>query len=324
MVHRNRLPATKYGGRERALWWLSEELHRRGHTITFLAPRGSYSDFAEVLEFNPDKDINRQIPDHIDLVHLHINLKEMITGKPYVITIGGNGSLNEEYDINSIFLTKNHARRHGAQAYVYNGLDTGTYGKVEFNNPRKHFHYLAKAAWRLKNVKGAIKLAAMSDQRLEVIGGRRLNIKMGFRFTTDRHVHFNGMEGGEKKLDILRRSKGLIFPVLWHEPFGIAIIESMYYGCPVFATPWGSLPEIVPSGMGLLSDSYSELAERMKDLSGYDRRRIHEYTCDTFSAKRMADGYLAFYEKVLNGKPLNESKPRVTFREPPEYFQMRD
>lgn len=323
MMHTNVLPALKYGGRERALWWLAQELHNRGHSITLLAPGGSYSDFARILEYNPDIDINKQIPEDVDLVHLHTRPRQTLTCKPYVVTIGGNGHVGEEYDINSIFLTRNHAERHGARAFVYNGLNTDEYGKVDFQAKRKYMHFLAKAAWKLKNVRGAIRLARMSGHRLEVIGGRRINFKMGFRFSTDPNVHFNGMLGGEKKLSILRHSKGLIFPVLWHEPFGIAIIESMYYGCPVFATPWGSLPEIVKPETGFLSDRYSELSTRMKDLSAYDPRHIHSYVCDTFSARQMVDAYLRCYEEVMNGRDLNPSVPKCTFKEPAEFFTMR-
>ncbi|MBN1953106.1 MAG: glycosyltransferase [Bacteroidales bacterium] len=323
MMHTNVLPATKYGGRERALWWLSKELHSRGHQISFLAPRGSHADFARIIDYNPEQDINKQIPDDIDIVHLHTRPKQPVSCKPFVVTIGGNGFVGEEYDVNSIFLTKNHAERHGAQAYVYNGLDTDEYGAVDFNKGRRHLHFLAKAAWKLKNVRGAIKLARMSGHKLEVVGGDRLNLKMGFRLTLDPHVHFNGMQGGEKKLRVLRESKGLIFPVLWHEPFGIAIIESMYYGCPVFASPWGSLPEIVKPGFGFLSDSYSELADSMKDLSVYQQKQIHEYTCDNFSAKQMTDAYLKCYEKVLGGENLNPVSPKCTCKEPADFFSMR-
>ncbi|MEF9931013.1 MAG: glycosyltransferase, partial [Bacteroidales bacterium] len=53
------------------------------------------------------------------------------------------------------------------------------------------------------------------------------------------------MIGGEQKLNILKESKGLIFPVIWNEPFGLAITESLYCGAPVFGTPYGSLPELI-------------------------------------------------------------------------------
>ena len=61
------------------------------------------------------------------------------------------------------------------------------------------------------------------------------------------------MVGGQVKLDLLQGSRGLIFPVLWHEPFGLAVIESLYFGCPVYATPYGALPELAPPATGVLA-----------------------------------------------------------------------
>jgi glycosyltransferase involved in cell wall biosynthesis len=324
LVHNSILPASKYGGRERALWWLAKELHSRGHQITFLTPKGTTCSFAGVATYDMNRTIDEQIPDDIDLVHVHYGMKEEITRKPYLVTIGGNGRLNEEYAINSVFLTRNHAERHGATAYVFNGLDTDEYGKPDLDNRRTHVHFLAKAAWKVKNVKGSMYMARKSGHRIEIIGGNRLNLKMGFRFTLDPNAHFIGMEGGVKKFEVIKKSRALLFPVLWHEPFGIAMIESMYFGCPVFGTPWGSLPEIVTPEAGFLSDSYDEHIERLKEVNAFDRKKIHELVCDRFSARAMTDGYLACYEKVLNGETLNPAKPRVTHIDPPEFFRMRE
>jgi glycosyltransferase involved in cell wall biosynthesis len=323
-AHISVLPATKYGGRERALWWLAKELNQRGHQITFLAPKGSSADFAEIIEYDFNKSIDEQIPDKIDLVHIHFFTKEEIHRKPYVVTIGGNGRLNDVFAINSIFLTQNHAERHGAKAYVFNGLDLDEYGKPDLNNRRTHVHFLAKAAWKVKNLKGAIYMARKSSNRIEIIGGERLNLKMGFRLTLDPNAHFNGMQGGEKKFRIMQDSKALLFPVLWHEPFGIAMIESMYFGCPVFGTPWGSLPEIITDEAGFLSDSYPELINRLKDIDSFDRKKIYELVCDRFSARSMTDGYITCYEKVLNGGTLNPVAPRVHHVDPPEFFSMKE
>jgi hypothetical protein len=323
-VHNGILPASKYGGRERALWWLAKELYNRGHQISILAPKGTVCPFASVLEFDMSRTVDEQIPDDVDLVHVHYSLKEEILRKPYIVTIGGNGKLQEEYAVNSVFLTKNHAERHGATAFVFNGLDIDEYGKPGLFDRRIHVHFLAKAAWKVKNVKGAIYIARKSRHRIEIIGGSRLNLKMGPRFTLDPNAHFNGMQGGEKKFEIIRNSKALLFPVLWHEPFGIAVIESMYYGCPVFGTPWGSLPEIVTAETGFLSNSYSAHIERLKEVESFDRKKIHEWVCDRFSAKTMTESYLTCYEKVLNGQTLNPAKPKVTHIDPPELFRMVD
>ena len=54
------------------------------------------------------------------------------------------------------------------------------------------------------------------------------------------------MVGGTNKTKLLNQSKGLLFPVRWHEPFGLAILESLHYGCPVFGTPRGSCLKLVP------------------------------------------------------------------------------
>jgi len=104
-------------------------------------------------------------------------------------------------------------------------------------------------------------------------------------------------------------------PVRWHEPFGIALIESLYFGSPVFGTPYGSLPEIVTAGMGVLSDSVSKLAEALKDADGYDRKACYEYVCDRFLAGSMARSYVGMYERVLNGEQLNVEKPRMSVLE---------
>ena len=127
--------------------------------------------------------------------------------------------------LNTVFLSRNHAERHGAETFVYNGLEWSDYGVPNWETPRRYFHFLGNAAWRVKNVRRAIEVVrGMHGERLMVLGGTRLNIKMGFRLTLSPKIHFAGMVGGEEKLRLLNGSKGLIFPVRWHEPFGLAVI----------------------------------------------------------------------------------------------------
>lgn len=112
-----------------------------------------------------------------------------------------------------------------------------------------------------------------------------------------------------KKNEYIRASKGLIFPVKWHEPFGIALIESLYFGCPVFGTPYGSLPEIVTEEMGVLSTSANVLTEALKTADDFDRKKCHQYVCDIFLSNTMANEYIKLYEKVLSGSNLNPETP---------------
>ncbi len=315
IVFNNSIPALKYGGRERVIWWLGKELVKRGHKVTYLVDKNSHCYFADVLTYNPDTSIDDQIPEGIDLVHVHCYMNEAITKKPCIFTIGGNSTREQEFDINTVFGSKDHAERHNGEVYVYNGLDPDEYGKPILDNKRDHVHFLGKAAWSVKNVRGAIDIAKKGGYKIEIIGGYRLNFKMGFRITLDLNAHFNGMLGGERKNRIINGSKALLFPVLWHEPFGNAMIESLYFGCPVLGTKYGVLPEIITPGVGFLSNKKSELVEKLKNIDEYSPKTCYEYVCDNFTSKHMTDNYLKLYEKVLNGEKLNKKKPRAQITE---------
>jgi len=95
--------------------------------------------------------------------------------------------------------------------------------------------------------------------------------------------------------------------VLWPEPFGIALIEALYFGVPVFGTPYGSLPEIVSPEVGVLSDSAKVLGEAAKDWSRFDRKAINDYWQKYFTAEMMAKKYLEYYTSILDGQSLHEA-----------------
>jgi glycosyltransferase involved in cell wall biosynthesis len=308
IFHNSVLPVSKYGGTERIVYWLGKQYALMGHRVTFLCQAGSTSDFARMIVYNPDQAINDQIPEDIDVVHLDHKPLQPLT-KPYIVMIQGNEDYGVALDLNTIFVSKNHANRYNSEAYVHNGLDLTDYGKPTFTQKRTHLHFLAKASWRLKNVQGAIELARKTNHKLAVLGGTRLNIKMGFRFTPYPSIKFYGMVGGEEKNAVLNNSKGLLFPVLWHEPFGIALIESLYMGCPVFGTPYGSLPELITSEVGFLSNKKSELITQLTDIEQFDNKKCSEYVADNFTIKHTAEAYLKYYEVVLNGKTINQTPP---------------
>ncbi|MFD2522972.1 glycosyltransferase [Emticicia soli] len=315
IVSNSVLPVSNYGGIERILWWMGRELHQLGHKVTFLAPAGTSNAFARVIPLNTNQPIELQIPNDVDIVHLFDKPKEAMP-KPYVVVNHGNINDFEELDSNTIFVSRNHAERYQSTAYVYNGIHLPDYGTPSFTHKRTHLHFLAKAAWRVKNVKGAIDIARQTHNKLAVLGGTRLNIKMGFRFTPYPSISFYGMVGGEKKNHLLSQSKGLLFPVLWHEPFGIAIIESLYLGSPVFGTPYGALPELVNEEVGFLSDKKSELVAQVNDLGRFSNKRCSEYVADNFTMRQTTLGYLKYYEKVLNGQAINATPPKLLAQAP--------
>lgn len=305
------IPAYKYGGTERIIWYLGKELVKLGHQVTFLVNKGSSCDFAPVFFLDSSKRMEDQIPPDIDLVHFHYVNPERIS-KPYLITMHVNDNHVGDQDMNTVFISKNQAERFGSNVFVHNGLDWTDYGKVNFKDTRGYFHFLGNAAWRVKNVTGAIDIVrSTQNEKLRVLGGTRLNIKMGFRLTISQRIKFYGMVGGEEKNQLLRSSKGLIFPVRWHEPFGLAIIESLYFGCPVFGTPYGSLPELVNAEVGFLSNSKQELVHAIQDCDSYSKEKCNAYAVEEFNSKKMTQGYLEKYEQVLNGQNLNSQAPKA-------------
>ncbi|MGR5543430.1 glycosyltransferase, partial [Vibrio campbellii] len=74
----------------------------------------------------------------------------------------------------------------------------------------------------------------------------------------------------------------------WHEPFGLAVTESLYFGCPVFASPYGSLPELVNEDVGVLSHHESDLVTAIEQAEAFDSKRCNEYARDAFNATIMA------------------------------------
>ena len=223
-----------------------------------------------------------------------------------MVTYHGNSHDNAHMPANSIFVSRNHALRHGCDSYVHNGLDWNDYGPINLNRQRRGFHFLGKAAWRVKNVSGAIDVTkSIPGGTLEVLGGNRFNFKMGWRLTFSPRFHFHGMVGNEEKVNVITQSHGLLFPVKWNEPFGLAVTESLYLGTPVFATPYGSLPELVTDEVGYLTNNCTDMAAHITEHSGaYSPSICHEYAADLFSSAAMARNYLKKYETVLSGQVL--------------------
>jgi glycosyltransferase involved in cell wall biosynthesis len=314
IISNSRIPAHLYGGIERVIWGLGKELAGMGHQVTYLVQEGSTCPFADVIPLAEGIPLLDQIPEAVDVVHGHYLIPELASyHKPYLITLHGNyDEPGYVFDSNLVFISRNQAERYGSRTFVYNGLDWEGYTPPDLRRKRNFFHFLGKAAWRVKNVKGAIRVIRETRQeKLRVLGGVRFNFKMGVRLTFSPRVRFHGMVGGVEKDRLLNQSRGLIFPVRWHEPFGLAIIESLFYGCPVFGTPYGSLTELVGEDFGFLSARSAELAEAVEHWEAYDPKRCHEYALTEFNSRKMTRSYLELYERVLAGESLNETPPRV-------------
>lgn len=303
IVNNTKIPAVDYGGVERVIWWLGKFLKRSGHKISYLVAPGSECSFAQVLKYDPSVALNQQIPDSVDFVHMCFQTKEQLK-KPYLMMHQYNEHFSDEFDINTVFVSQNQAARNKSQCYVHNGIDPDEYGPVEFSNPRKYLLFVGWASRPEKNLRDCLHIARKTGNVLAVLGGRDK------WFKRRPWVKYQGFIGGEAKNEFFRQGKALLFPVRWEEPCAVALFESFYFGCPVFGSRYGCLPELINDELGFLSNSRFELAEAVKNrLPQYNPKRIHEYACEHLSAKRMTENYLRLYEKVLSGKTLNEKRP---------------
>jgi glycosyltransferase involved in cell wall biosynthesis len=133
-----------------------------------------------------------------------------------------------------------------------------------------------------------------------VLGSRNWPLNLQRLVPPIRGVRYYGMVGGTEKRDLLARARCLIFPVRWHEPFGIAIIEALVSGAYVTATPYGSLPEIVTPETGGLSARADELAEVVKNPQRFSPAACRDRVWrGGFTHLDMARKYLTYYEQVL-------------------------
>lgn len=294
------IPALKYGGTERVIWWLGKELVRRGHRVTYLAPEGSSCPFGDVRIYDPSTPLSKQIPESVDIVHGNFPVRQEMP-KPFLVTMHGYDRRGGVFDRNTVFISRRHAELHHGSCYLYHGLDPADYGVFDPNANRRDLVFLAHIGRKEKNLTGAISIANKAGKHLSVIGGKK--------FTLHPRIHYHGMIGGDKKNAILSRSTALLNPITWDEPFGLSIIESLYHGCPVISTPYGSLPELVTSDVGVLSSSKDELVAACRDHSSFERKRCNEYIMTYFVSSIMTDGYLKLYERIMSGESLNASEP---------------
>lgn len=315
LLTRMPLPPPKYGGTERVLWALYQGQKELGHEVKFFTK--SKNSHPDALQFNPNKTLEEQIEGWADVIHFHFlfdNENNTIT-TPYVCTTHNQQVTPATFPKNTIFLGKLHAQRSGGEAYVHNGLYWDDYGQPNLNMPDKKVHFLANAKYRDKNLADSIDIARTADKNLQIIGGKRYSFKWRKDgkykpyFYPGSDLTFHGIIGGEKKHEVIKNSQALLFPVVNYEAFGLAIIESLFFGCPVIGSSFGSLPELVIKEVGITTNSKSEMVTTLKNIESFNRRVCHEYARDNFNHLVVSCKYIKYYEQVLNGHTLHDYNP---------------
>jgi len=306
--HHVRLPVPKYGGAERIVVWLCQGLIELGHQVTLLAPKGSHVAGVRVVEVSPEAvltpqfELRRYVSEPVDLMHFHCTLRHPPAGVPSVWTLHGNLSGGQRADDRTICVSQDHARRHGTDAFVRNGVRLDEY---EFRVQKDDYDlFLA----RLHSVKGW-RVAIAAAKRCRV----RLVLAGGWRPSLSRFVKFVGEVGGTRKRDLLAGARCLWMPVLWDDPCPVNVLEALASGTPIIGSPRGSLPELLSAETGGLGATLDELVELRRRLARWDphacRARAERY----FSHLVMTQEYLRMYRGLLEtGRlPPGRSTPRV-------------
>lgn len=324
LYHDAIIPPGKYGGTERIVFWLAKALLELGHEVTLVARSGSHVEGAHLVEIDSRHhelvdgmyEWEKRLPRSVDILHLQAT-PHQAPQKPFLVTIHGNGQPGEQFLPNTVFLSKKHAENHGASVFVHNGINPEEY---PCDSKREDYLvFLAKASWKVKNLAGAIELARAANLPLFVMGSREWPLRLQRKLPAFGGVRYLGMVDDEEKKKYLRKAKALLFPVRWHEPFGIAMTEALASGCPVFGTPYGSLPEIITPDVGFLSQNAEEILEALRTKT-FRPENCRARVLDGLTHLDMARSYVALYEKILSGQtlaPLGKS-PHSTFKASPQ------
>jgi glycosyltransferase involved in cell wall biosynthesis len=334
------IPPKFYGGTERVVSWLTEELVALGHDVTLFASGDSLT--AANLEpmcpraLRLDGSIRdpialhmvmlervRQRASEFDLLHFHLDYYPFSVFSrqttPFLTTLHGRLDLHEHQSVFDVFrdvpvISISDAQRRpvpnaGWAKTIYHGLPE------TLLTPRPvEPEYLAVLG-RISPEKGidrAVRIAALAGMKLRIAA--KVDAVDRDYFERDirplfaqAHVEFIGEISDREKSDFLSRAKALLMPIEWPEPFGLVMIEAMACGTPVIAFKSGSVPEVVEDGLtGFVVAGEEAAADSVRRLPGLSRRRIRRRFEERFTARRMAQDYEEIYHRMVT-----TAKPRL-------------
>lgn len=302
--HHVRLPVSKYGGAERIVVWLCQGLVELGHRVTLLAPPGSHVPGVPVVEVTPEQvlspgfTLGRVVTEPVDLMHYHCPLRYPPPDVACVWTLHGNMGGGRRADARTICVSQDHARRHGTEAFVRNGVRLDEY---EFRAVKGDYDlFLA----RLHSVKGW-QVAVAAAKRCRV----RLVLAGGWRPSLSRFVKFVGKVGGVRKRDLLAGARCLWMPVRWEDPCPVNVLEALASGTPVIGSPLGSLPELISPDTGGLGTTLDELVALRGRLAAWDPHACRARAERHFSHVVMVREYLRMYQGLLETGTLPPGRP---------------
>ena len=330
------VPPKHYGGTERIVAYLTEELVRLGHKVTLFASGDSITS-AELVpvcrrSFRENKratdylshevllmDHVMQRSDEFDVIHFHTGCLHYLISRhltvPHVTTLHGRLDTPELLRLYERFrempmISISNAQRApwpcaNWQATIYHGLPQDL-----FQFHPEHGGYLAFLG-RVspeKRVDRAIEIAKRVGMPLKIAAkvdpaDRRYFKRKIEPLLNDPHIEWLEEISEQQKNEFLGNAYALLFPIDWPEPFGLVMIEAMACGTPIIAYDRGSVPEVMENGVtGFIVNEFEQAVEavgRVRDLS---RARCREVFQKRFTASRMASDYVKAFMRLADSR----------------------
>ena len=328
------VPPVTYGGTELVVSWLTEELVKRGHEVTLLAS-GDSKTSAKLIPIWPRSlwrarlnaphavfsllyEKLARIHGEFDIIHDHCEFYTApfvpFLKKPIISTI--HHPMYEELiilfkkfpKINYVAISK--AQRKSAPGInlvttIYHGVPIKQY---PFNSkPQDYLLWLSKITPE-KGLAEAIGTAKKSGERLIISGNILKEYKDYFEYRLQplidgKQIQFVGASDFEKKIELFKNAKALLYPVQRPEPFGLVVIEAMACGTPVIAYKEGSMPELINEGKtGFLVKNQEEMIEALRKINKIRRIDCRRQVVKKFALEKMVNKYESLYNKILKNE----------------------
>ncbi len=329
------VPPRLYGGTERVVAYLTEELVRLGHHVTLFASGDSETSASLIASCREALRLQgRACRDHLaphilmleqvsararefDVIHFHISelhfpVVRRLPRVAHVTTLHGRLDLEELQPLYREFadvpvVSISDAQRHALPqarwiSTVHHGLPPELF--TFHSAGGTYLSFLGRISPE-KRVDRAIAIAKSCGMPLRIAAkvdeADRKYFERDIAPLFDHPlVDFVGEIGEDEKNAFLGGSKALLFPIDWPEPFGLVMIEAMACGVPVVAFPGGSVEEIVEHGVtGYVVNSIESAASAVRHIDQIDRRRCRERFERRFTARRMASQYVDVYRELV-------------------------
>jgi len=327
------VPPQGYGGTERVVSYLTEELVRQGHQVTLFASGDSVTQ-AHLVAACPRalrldeqcvdqlaqcmvllEHVFRQAPTfdllhfHIDYLHFPLSARQRV---PHVTTLHGRLDIPDLVPVYQTFpsmpvVSISDAQRIPLpglqwQGTVYHGLPEDLYTFQD--TPGSYLAFLGRISPE-KGIEQAIAIARQAGMPLKIVAKIDQVDRAYFQSVVqplldDPLVEYLGEMGERDKNAFLGQAYALLFPIDWPEPFGLVMIEALACGTPVIAYGRGSVPEVLEDGVtGWIVAGRDDAIQAIAQVSTLSRRRCRQTFEERFSATQMTQDYLRIYQQLL-------------------------